>query len=80
MARFHLHARLIEGSLAAPERNELQTSETDEHGAALALAEDMARRGFAVWVYEHRHHDGTGCQTDPYRVIAECRADGSRVR
>ena len=58
MALYHLHARLFEGSLAAPTRDELQTRESDDYGAAVALAEELAARGFSSWLYAHEHHGG----------------------
>ncbi|GAA4737624.1 hypothetical protein GCM10023199_13870 [Actinomycetospora chibensis] len=85
MATYHLHARLFEGSLAAPTRDELQTRESDDYAAAVALAEELAARGFAVWVYRHDHlahagRPGDPASSSPYRVVAEWRADGSRLR
>lgn len=81
MSTFHIHARMFRGVLAAPETNELQTAETDDRDAAIGQAVKLSRRGFAVWVYEHAHRPGRDVpQTDPYRVIAEWRAGGSRIR
>ncbi len=53
MSVYHLHARLIEGSLARPERNELQSAETDDRQEIMMLAAQLVTRGFTVWIYEH---------------------------
>lgn len=81
MATFHLHARLLEGGLLAPTRNELQSHEDDDHDAIVALAEQLAARGFAVQIYRHdlargRLSNGEGA----YSVIAEWSGRGGRVR
>lgn len=79
VSTFHLHARLFEGTLAAPTRNELQSAESDDRAEVMALAEQLAARGFAVWLYEHgptRLTNGEGA----YRVIAEWNVAGDRVR
>lgn len=61
--------------LAAPERNELQSRETDDHAEAVRLAEELSSRGFAVWLYRHEHHHPeAGPLPGPYRVIGEWRA------
>jgi hypothetical protein len=76
VALYHLHARLFEGPLAAPTRDELQTRHSDDYGAAVALAEELASRGFSVWLYEHEHRNGpSGHQASPYRVIREWRPE-----
>lgn len=57
----------------------MQSREGDDFPRVVALAEQLAARGFAVWVYEHgpdRGADGEGA----YRVIAEWGADGTRRR
>lgn len=79
MSLFHLHARKFRGTLAEPEVNTLQTAESDDHDQALALAEEMSARGFAVWLYEHgptRLANDEGA----YRVIGEWRPNGVRLR
>lgn len=80
MSLFHLHARLFEGPLDAPARNELQSAESDEYGVVIGLAEELASRGFSVWVYEHQHGPGPNGHHAPYRVIAEWDAHGQRLR
>lgn len=79
MSTYHLHARMLEGGLAAPTRNELQSSESDDRGEIVDLAKRLAARGFAVWVYEHGPDlgpDGEG----RYQVVAEWSGHGERVR
>lgn len=82
---YHLHARLFRGVLCAPELNELQTAETDDYDAAVAQAEELSRRGFAVWIYQHQARAQGVRLGEPepsrgYEVVAEWRADGSRRR
>ena len=74
MATFHVHARAFTGSLAAPERNELQSAESDDLDEVMALAEDLVGRGMAVW------HDHGPTNATAYKVVAEWRATGERVR
>lgn len=57
MARFHLQARLIEGSPAAPGRDELQKSESEDAEHLRDLAVKLSGRGFTVWMF--RHTEGT---------------------
>lgn len=79
MSVYHLHARLFEGPLNDPARNELQSRESDSMPAVVELAEELAARGFAVWVYEHDHTLGrTASGEGAYRVVAEWRAGGAR--
>lgn len=77
MATWHVHARAFSGSLAAPQRNELQSAESDEYEEVEALAEELVGRGFAVWLYRHDHR---GTNATAYQVVAEWRATGERVR
>lgn len=82
---FHIHARMFRGLLCAPELNELQTAETDDYDGAVAQAEELARRGFAVWIYKHQPRAPSARPGDSgpergYEVVAEWRADGSRRR
>lgn len=68
MARYHLHARLLTGSLAAPDRDELQTRESEDQDHLRVLAEELADRGFTVWMFVHTH----GTHVPPherYRLI-----------
>lgn len=77
--RYHLHARLFEGPLQAPTRNELQSDESDDFAAVAEIAARLTSAGFAVWIYEHGPvptANGEGA----YRVIAEWRPDGTRAR
>ena len=80
MSRFHVHARLFVGTLDAPQRNELQSRESDDLAEITALAEELSARGFAVWLYAHDHATGPNGHRAPYRVIAEWTGDGNRIR
>lgn len=80
MSTYHLHARLFEGSLCAPTRNELRSAESEDYPGAVKLAEELAGRGFRVWLYEHRHGIETAAAGSPYRVIAEWTEYGERIR
>jgi len=81
---FRVHARSFEGSLADPQRNELRSADADGWDEVVGLAEELVVRGFAVWVYQHDHPTGSRpgdpCAASSYRVVAEWRADGRRVR
>lgn len=79
MSVYHLHARLIEGTLEEPVRNELRTFESDDFVTITAQAEDYAGSGYSVWIYDHSPHpmpNGEGS----YRVIAEWGHGGTRRR
>lgn len=72
MSTYHLHARLFEGTLDSPLRNELQTGESDDYSELAELAYDLLERGFTVWAYEHgprRLANGEGA----YRLVREWR-------
>lgn len=72
MSTFHVHARLFEGTLDHPTRDELQSAESDDREHVMTLTEELAARGFRVWVYEHDHGtDGANGHRAPYRIIAE---------
>lgn len=76
-ARWHLHARLFEGSLDAPRRNELRTAEGDDRQALEELADQLRERGWRVWLYERRDGRfgslGTAGQPPGFTVVAEWR-------
>lgn len=78
--KYHLHARLFEGSLYSPARNELQSGESDDREEITTLAKELVTRGFSVWVYVHdpvqRLPNGEG----QYRVVAEWNCHGERVK
>lgn len=80
MSQYHVHARLFEGTLDAPTRNELQSRESDARDEVMELAEELAGRGFHVAVYSHDHGDRPDGYRAPYVVIAEWRTGGQRVR
>ena len=79
VSTFHLHARLFRGTLDAPITNELQSEESDDLGELEALAEELAHRGFGVWLYEHAPRTALPHASD-YRVVAEWKGTGERVR
>jgi hypothetical protein len=79
MSLYHLHARLLEGTLLDVTRNELQSRETDDWDQILAFGGELAERGFAVWVYDHGHRSPYLTASD-FRVVAEFSANGERVR
>ncbi len=72
MSVFHLHARLFEGPLSKPERNELQSAENDDWDDIRALAGELLARGFTVWIYDHGKQSPLPGAGD-YRVVAHLR-------
>lgn len=75
MSAYHVHARLLEGTLDAPTRNELQSTESDDRDEIMRFARELTSRGFDVWVYEHDHVAGPNGHRAPYRVIAQLSAE-----
>lgn len=75
MSIYHLHARLFEGPLSAPVRDELQTRETDDLAAVQVHAKELAARGFTVWIYDHGHHTEVPGASN-YRTIFKYLPDG----
>lgn len=69
--KYHLHARLFEGPLNDPKRNELQSGESDDREEIMTLAKDLVTRGFAVWVYNHDPFEQLPNGEGQYRLIAE---------
>jgi hypothetical protein len=53
MSKYHLHARLHEGPLGHPVRNEPQTRESDDLAEVEQLAKELATLGFTGWIYVH---------------------------
>lgn len=78
MSTYHLHARLFEGPLDDPSRNELQSRESDDFDEVLELARVLVDAGFCVWVYTHEHHPALNGDRSPYRVVAEWGRGGAR--
>lgn len=72
MSTYHLDARLFEGTLDRPRRNELRTGESDQYDELAESAEQLAGQGYTVWVYRHDPHR-LGVGPGPYRVIREWR-------
>jgi hypothetical protein len=52
---YHVHARLFEGPLGNPSRNELHTRETDDLAEVEKWARQWAFSGFTVWIYDHNN-------------------------
>ncbi len=69
MSIYHLHARLLQGPLSAPVRNERRVSETDSWDNAQAWAREQLAHGFTVWIYDHGHVTQIAGASD-YRTIA----------
>lgn len=74
MSTFHIHARLIEGSLRNPERDELRVAEADEWDQIIGLARELVAQGFTVWIYGHGGSKRYTVVSD-YRSIATLRPD-----
>jgi hypothetical protein len=66
---YHLHARLLTGPFAAPERDELRVWETDSWDDAQGWAREQLAHGFTVWIYDHGHVTPIAGASD-YRVVA----------
>jgi hypothetical protein len=66
---YHLQARLIEGPLSALTRDETQSRESDDWGEIVALGDQLAKRGFTVWIYDHGHEAAFPTASD-FRVIS----------
>jgi hypothetical protein len=79
MSLYHLHARLLEGTLIDASRNELQSRETDDWDEVVSLGRELAKRGFSVWVYDHGRPSPYPSASD-FRVVAEFSPAGERVR
>ena len=73
--RFHLHARLLIGSLAEPKINDLQTREHDDWDVLVTLARELVSRGFTVHAYEHAGGSHMVHEAD-YRCVREWRPGG----
>ncbi|WP_169736808.1 hypothetical protein [Pseudonocardia spinosispora] len=78
MSAYHLHARLHEGPLGRPVRNELQMHNTDDLAEVELTAKALASDGFTVWIYDHGHGDVCAGASD-YRLILLFTPDGQRV-
>ncbi|WP_028923989.1 hypothetical protein [Pseudonocardia acaciae] len=78
MSRYHLHARLHEGPLGAPVRNELQTHENDDLSEVEHLAKVLADAGFTVWIYDHGNTAVLPGSSD-YRTVLKYTPDGKVV-
>jgi len=69
MSLFHLHARLLEGSLENLRRDELQITDSDDWNEINDLARELVAHGFTVWIYDHGHKTPLPGASD-YRVVA----------
>lgn len=78
--KYHFHARLFEGPLNDPKRDELISGEADDREEIMTHVKELVTLGFAVWVYVHdpllRTADGNG----QYRVVAEWNSRGDQLR
>jgi hypothetical protein len=74
VSTFHLHARLFEGRLDAPTRNELLTDEADDLTELEHRGRSLLGRGFTVWIYAHGPHRVVA-EDGPYRVIKQWRPE-----
>jgi hypothetical protein len=72
VSTYHLHARLLKGPLAAPERDELRVWETDSWDDAQGWAREQLAHGLTVWIYDHGHVTPIAGASD-YRVVAHMR-------
>ena len=72
---YHLHARLFEGNLAAPIRDETEIHDVHTLGEARIIAKGLAARGFTVWIYDHGHRPGVPGASN-YRGVAKYLPDG----
>jgi hypothetical protein len=78
VSHYHVHARLFEGTLAAPVRNESHIDQVDDLAEAEQLAKAWVCRSFTVWVYDHGHTAVSpgGCD---YRTLLRYSPDGQLV-
>lgn len=51
MSIFHIQARLLEGPLSRPVRDEVRLARADSRDAAFLAADDLVRDGFTVWIF-----------------------------
>jgi hypothetical protein len=78
VSKYHLHARLHEGPLGHPVRNELQTRESDDLAEVKRLAKDLVTDGFTVWIYDHGN-TAVASGGSNYRTVLRYRPDGQLV-
>jgi hypothetical protein len=78
VSHYHLHARLHEGPLSTPSRDELQTDETDDLAEIEQLAKTLASGGFTVWIYDHGN-TAVSPGGSNYRTILKYSPDGQLV-
>jgi hypothetical protein len=78
VSRYHLHARLHEGPLGDPSRNELHIGETDDLAELKQFAKELAAGGFTVWIYDHGNVAVASGGSD-YRTILKYSPDGRLV-
>ncbi|MBV9314089.1 MAG: hypothetical protein JO100_10185 [Pseudonocardia sp.] len=77
MTTYHLHARLHEGQLGAPDSRYLfQSKDTNDLDEATTVAKDLAGRGFEVVIYDHNHPSPITGASD-YRQIMKFYPDGA---
>jgi hypothetical protein len=78
MSRYHLQARLLEGPLRAPTRNESRADESDDLAEVEKTARGLAARGFTVWIYDHGNTAVCSGGSD-YRTVLKYSPDGRWV-
>lgn len=74
---FRVDARMFEGSLAAPVRNETRRRECSDYVSAVGLAHSWQEDGFTVWIYDHGRTTGLANASD-LRVIAVVHPSGEQ--
>lgn len=78
MSTYHLHARILVGTVAAPERDEVRLSEADSWDDAQGWAREQLAAGFTVWIYDHGHVTPIAGASD-YRTVAHLRPTRTRT-
>jgi hypothetical protein len=78
VSRYHLHARLFEGPLRAPTRNESRTHEADDLAEVEKTARTLVAGGFTVWIYDHGNTAVCPGGSD-YRTVLKYSPDGQLV-
>jgi N6-adenosine-specific RNA methylase IME4 len=80
VSTYHLHARLLEGGLQAPTRDEVQSHESEDREEIVAIADRLSGRGFWVHVYVHDRRRGWLTSGEGALVVVAEWARGERLR
>ena len=75
MSRYHLHARLFEGTLAHPVRDVRRNIAADDLAQAQRLARSSVAEDCTVWIYDRGHVPLVAGASD-YRTVLRFDADG----